>query len=69
MSHFRQILDQLARDHETALQDARVQDARMHRQALADAAACRESRRVTRRTNRCGCYCCTVDRAIHGSAD
>jgi hypothetical protein len=32
------------------------------RQALNDAAACRESRRVRRESNRCTCFCCQYDR-------
>ncbi len=39
------------------------------RQALNDAAACRESRRVSRANNRCDCYCCTLDRSLyHGKS-
>lgn len=32
------------------------------RQAIRDAAACRESRRVSREQNDCTCFCCQYDR-------
>ena len=32
------------------------------KQAMNDAHACRESRRVTRENNRCDCFCCVYDR-------
>ncbi len=32
------------------------------KQALADAEACRESRRVSVAANDCTCFCCTLDR-------
>jgi hypothetical protein len=36
------------------------------KQALRDAVACRESRRVSRRANGCTCYCCTLERQTYG---
>jgi len=33
------------------------------KQSLLDATVCRQSRRVSRESNRCECTCCTIERA------
>ena len=39
-------------------------DREQTQQALRDAKACRESRKVTRTNNDCTCTCCRIDRAF-----
>jgi hypothetical protein len=48
------------------LAQAAYMTAEQAKQALADAGACRESRRVTRETNTCTCFCCVFDRLQAG---
>ncbi len=36
------------------------------KQALNDASACQESRRVSRLHNRCDCFCCVLDQWLRG---